>query len=187
MEVEMKRSVSVVMMVLLLGPIATQPVVAQGKPANWKLYGFAKPDKQDVEVFYSASELRRNADGNIEVWTKGLLVKAISNAKLDKTQIDDVAKIMLTGYVPLPGLYQPVTHDQITDMLIGEEVANAGNIEPVVRMLFELNCSRRILKILSFWNISNGKTKSSDTPGEWVHTAPETNGAILMNALCPAT
>ena len=47
-------------------------VPAQVNPPDWRIFGFANRGGQDIEMFYSASENRRNAAGHIEVWAKGL-------------------------------------------------------------------------------------------------------------------
>jgi hypothetical protein len=162
-------------------------VRAQGKPADWKLFGIMKAHGQNVDIFYLASELRRNAAGHIEVWTKGVPTAAVNHVILDKVQVGNVADKFLSGYKPPAMRVTKATKDQVLIGLSAEEVANAGNVDPVNRVLFEMNCHDGTLRMLSFWEKLQGKANSDDTAGEWMHAPPETHFSTLMSSLCPTT
>ena len=74
--------------------------------------------------------------------------------------------------------------DKIADVAGAEEIADNGDIQSYSRILYELNCSEKMLRELSITFI-NDRSGSSDNPRDWKYVAPETNGATLLKILCP--
>jgi len=118
--------------------ISSQSASAQVKPPDWRLYGFFNFDGRDVELFYLASGLRRNGDGNIEVWTKGLPMREVTNAKPDKAHAEDAARKLLSGYLPPVARTQKVPQPVLMSLIAAEETANSGDVDPVTRVMWEL-------------------------------------------------
>jgi hypothetical protein len=67
-----------------------------------------------------------------------------------------------------------------------EETANISHIQLCARILYEINCSERMLRELSISvQTDDGKEGSREKPTEWKHVPPEGNGASLLKILCP--
>jgi hypothetical protein len=74
--------------------------------------------------------------------------------------------------------------DQIIDAIIDEELANNGNIRPLVTALREIDCVKRRARELSVIMPVDGQVRSSDTPQDW-HRVPNVGDlASLSKLLC---
>jgi hypothetical protein len=156
---------------------------AQESTSDWRLIG----GTSDSYTFYDANSVRKLPDGHFEVWLKGLPMTATNkaaNKALDKDHVDRAAKKIASGYVPPAALDHKLTHDEIINAVGAEGIANDASIEPTTRLLVEVDCPNRMTRFLSIRVHLNGQTQSSDQPGEWQHTAPETNMSRLHLALC---
>jgi hypothetical protein len=77
--------------------------------------------------------------------------------------------------------------DEILSVVIEEDVANnSPEVQPLSQALFEVDCSGRMMRILSSIRYKNGQTRSSNRPSEWMHIPPDSNGSNLSAMLCSA-
>jgi hypothetical protein len=97
----------------------------------------------------------------------------------------DAAQKILDGYVPPIVVVGEMKFDQMPAIVAAEEIAVVDYVKPQSRIFYEIGCSERMIRELSIHIEAKGKVGSSDTPGEWQHVAPETNGATLLKILCP--
>src|SRR5689334_15297395 len=74
------------------------------------------------------------------------------------------------GIPPIAGLNR-LPGDQIVDAVMNEELANNGNIRPLVTTLREIDCSKRRTRDLSVVIPADGEVRTSDTPQDW-HPVP---------------
>jgi hypothetical protein len=157
--------------------------------ADWRIYGFAKTDGEEA-LFYLSSDVRPQADGRIQFWVKGLdwhQIDTIFNSpEPDKSLAERAAKKVLAGYVAPYAVTHNVSQDEHVNLIVAEEIANEAKLQPITRILYELDCKQRLLRELSMEFTINGKQQFSKTTNEWTHIAPETNGAVLEAVLCPA-
>jgi hypothetical protein len=161
--------------------------LAHADGADWRFYGVTKMDDRDVGLFYSNQDIRRLDNGNIKFWVKGLsqseLDKRVRDPDFSKGPgIDRAKKRVLNGYSPRFAVENNFTQDELVAVAALEEIANEAQIEPTMRVLFELNCGERVVRQLS----AGGKGWSDDVPGVWKQVAPETTAAVLMAWVCPA-
>jgi hypothetical protein len=166
---------------------------AQSGDTDWRLYGGADLGKDGGEqkLFFDAAGIIRRGDGHIEVWTKALPQKALDRADkpgsaTQKKIVDSAVHKMMTGYVPPSLIVLGLEKDQnaLTNVMAEEAAANVGSIGPSTQILYELDCTNRLMRELSIHVNINGKLEIRETPREWSHTPPETAGATLLKILC---
>jgi len=126
--------------ILLVGICALSGAAfAQGKPADWKIYGFAGEKGHETDMFYSASEVTRNAAGNVEVWTKGLAEHRVAHARETMDEATTVRVVQRAVKYVLPyARIKTLSTDQMLASVSSEEIANEATIEPDVRIMYEL-------------------------------------------------
>ena len=89
-----------------------------------------------------------------------------------------------------PLLYESVYNETLDadtrmNLMISEAVANKGTIEPLIRMLWDIDCPNgmsRVLEMIVFKK--DGSPNTSSNPTSWTHTSPETNGSRLETLAC---
>lgn len=164
---------------------------AQSIDVDWKFFGGTDIDGKSEYQFYDSKSIVRRPDGHVEVWTKGLpesQLNRITNAKsVDKAFVDRVAMKVLKGYEPPISTAVDLKHDQAIEIMMDEDIADTARIEPMMRMLSELDCTGHSIRWLSLSGTRHGKSFFSNTPGEWMRVAPETSAAWLLKIICPRT
>jgi hypothetical protein len=157
----------------ILFTVARVPIGFTQAGIDWKFYGGASVDGAVQEP------------GNqIRVWTKCLPQEALDHVDTAGKMTEDAAQKIRDGYVPPIVVAGDMKFDQVPDIVGYEEIANLGDIQPQSRIFYEIGCSERMIRELSSYIEAKGKVGSSDTPKEWQHVAPETNGARLLKILC---
>jgi hypothetical protein len=166
----------------LVGCLFVTPAIAADDP-NWKLFG----GTDDSYLYFAAGDIERLPDGHLRVWTKGLSVKQVNSAAekavKDKGSISRIAFASIVDSPPLSGV-KNLSKDEITDVVIEEDVANHSDLQPVIRVLYELDCAGKMMRTLSIYVRKGGKTGRSNSPAEWMYVPPESNAATLHTLLC---
>jgi hypothetical protein len=80
---------------------------------------------------------------------------------------DIAAEKIAHDYVPPIAGIKALDGDQIVDAVMDEELANNGNIRPLVTVLREIDCAKRRARDLSIIKPVDGEVRSSDTPQDW--------------------
>jgi hypothetical protein len=159
---------------------------AQALDVDWKAYGFASVDGDSV-CFYDARGIVRRSDGHIRVWTKCLLVKDMDSIDrdLNKQLVDNAARKLIDKYVPpIARVDERIGHNASLNIMMYEEIANFGNIEPVAKFFKEINCSEGMIRELSIEVRINGEYGYDNKPTDWQYVSPESNGARLLKIHC---
>jgi hypothetical protein len=142
--------------------------------------------KEPEVCFYGSANVFR-ANGRVNVWTKCLVKEDLDNAvKADSTgSLSDIAAEKIAhDYIPPIARIGALPGDQIVDAVMNEELANNGNIRPLVTALREIDCSKRRVRDLSIIKPVDGQVRSSDTRQDW-HPVPSTGElASLSKLLC---
>jgi hypothetical protein len=172
-----------------LAIIVVGSAAALASDIDWKFYGGAEITGISYQCFYDAAGVAKQPDTHVRVWTKCLSVKEIDSIDTEKESFkkiaESTARKLIEGYVPPIIAIKKIEFDKITDVTGSEEVANAGDIQPHSRIFYELNCSEKMLRELSISIQENNKSGTSDKPSNWRYVSPETNGATLLQILCP--
>jgi hypothetical protein len=187
MEVGMKRTLAFPLgcAALFFGAFPTH---AAG--SGWKISSYQTAKQPEVCFYGSANVFRAN--GRLSVWTKCLAKEDLDSAvQADATgSLSDVAADKIAhDYIPPIAKLTTLQGDQIVDAVMNEELANDGNIRPLITALREIDCSKRRTRELSVIMPMDGLVHSSDTPQDW-HSVPNVGElASLSRLLCapPAT
>lgn len=155
--------------------------------SDWKLVGFSPIGKDAVGVFYLQNEITRMPSGNIQVWTKALsstkLQKAVLAVKPNDPLIQALAHKVVIGYQPPYSKVKKLSQDELLDVLSYEALANAGDIKPKVRILWEIDCRQSQYRTVSIIT-----EKASGSPQSvWEPVPPESTIRSLKIEACPAT
>src|SRR5271163_433856 len=113
------------------------PACAAG--LGWKVLSYQSVKEPEVCFYGSANVFRAN--GRVNVWTKCLAKEDLENAvKADSTgSLSDIAAEKIAhDYVPPIARIGALPGDQIVDAVMDEELANNGNIRPLVTALREI-------------------------------------------------
>ena len=156
--------------------------LAQTGDTDWRSYSMSQ-DGKDAQFFDAAGVVRR-PNGHVEVWTKQLsqadMVRA-ANAKSTRPKILALAQQILARRP------QPETADDPNaqnGVAVMEAVADVGDIQPLSRALFELDCVNRRGRALSVYGVFEGKPLDPSTASHWPPIPPETTMAYLLKVLC---
>ena len=150
---------------VLFTVVAPPPGFAQASGVDWKLYGGASVEGDSV-CFYEAKGVVRGPEDHMRVWIKCLLRKDMDNFA-GKIDVEKIGRKLIAGYVPPIVVVGAMNFDQITDIAIIEAYANTGQVKPAAQILYELNCSERMLRELSF--STKGKSVSR-RPLDWKYS-----------------
>ena len=162
---------------------------ARDLDVDWKLYGGATPADEGYNVcFYDAGGVFRAPDGHIRVWTKCLPQKNLDSVDIknefDGRILENTAEKAAHHYIPPISAAMTIDADQSLQFTLYEEIANISSIEPHAKIFYELNCPERMMRELSIYIQTDGKSGSSDKPHDWKYSSPESNGARLLKILC---
>jgi hypothetical protein len=167
--------------------------VARASDSDWKLYGTVTTDGDTELCFFDLKGAIESPDRLIKVWTKCLHKKDMDGIDIEKEFggkiVKNAARKMLDRYIPPIALVEEdVDFEKATEFAAFEEVADIANIEPSVRIFYEIDCSKTMLRELSVEIVNvGGKSGSSHTVSEWKYVPPETNGSRLEKILCGKT
>jgi hypothetical protein len=163
-------------------------VYAQSSDTEWQEYSATKLGNAGVVVLFFDAAVIRHGNGHVEVWVKGLrqkeLDRAIDAPGTGKKIVAFTAERTKRGYQPPVMGLEDLTTGQLAAVLGYEAAANVAGIEPVVRTLYEIDCSNRMARELSTQYTIDGRFRSQDTPREWSHVPPETAIGNLAKLVC---
>jgi hypothetical protein len=142
--------------------------VAQGLNIDWKFYGGAPAQGDELECFYDAKGVVQTPDRDIRVWIKCLAQKDLDSINIEKAFggriLKNTAAKIAHYYLPPIGSIQTLDVDQAMTITQYEETANIGDIEPRAQIFYELNCPDRMIRELSIDIVdANGKRGARDT------------------------
>ena len=173
--------------VATLALMASTTLPAQQSNSDWRIVG-ATSGTTTAYVFYDAHSIRHLPNGHLQVCLKAIptddAYKAAEEVSKDPVHLDAMRKKLATGYVPPVALEQQLSREEIAVAVVREEVANSASIQPIMRMLEEVDCENRVTRDVSVEAHIDGKDVSVEKKGDWHHIAPETNMSRLHLALC---
>lgn len=163
---------------------------AQSQTSDWKMFGVIAIDEKAVHLFYDAAGASRNADGNFDVWTKGISNRDIAATTkaiaIDQNAKDRIAKQMGSGYLPPMAIAQGLAGKSANTVIIEEDIANSYPLEPVLSMHWEIDCKEKRERNLESSIYTNGSRRSWHQSSIWIHPAAEHFGgaAMLLPVFC---
>ena len=79
------------------------------------------------------------------------------------------------------------TEPQAADIARLEEIADIADVEPRVRISYELDCAKHLARQLNLYVKVNGKVRTVDKPGDWKAISPRENSVRLFTNSVSAT
>lgn len=150
--------------------------------ADWKLYAFSAT-KPQTAMFYLSSEIVRTP-GHVQVWMKALDIKKLNGFNDAKSPALEKTKTLLRNdYAPPLGTVTTLTKDRVIMITAYEQLADLGTITPSLKILYEIDCSQRLTRVLSV----STPTVSSDVSLGWEHIPPETTLETLSKLTCKSS
>jgi hypothetical protein len=148
---------------------------------DWKMYAFSASDDA---MFYLSSDIERKGD-HVQVWVKALAVKKLNTVAPGpgadtKTLVDSVARLVAQKYEPPMATVSKVPPDQFLMIMTYEQMADAGLVDPSLKILYEIDCSKKLSRTLSVIT----PTQSLNATLPWEHVPPESTLATLTKLTC---
>ena len=168
---------------LVLTASATCSTIATASDVDWKLYGSSTVDGDTDFCFYDLRGAVETPDRHVRVWAKCLHKKAMDAIDIEKdfgaAIIKNTARKMIDKYVPPIALVEDTSFDDAMQVATFEEIADVGGIQPAIRVFYELDCSKTMVRELSIevfkvdGRIGSKHSASESTPkGPVVSTQP---------------
>jgi hypothetical protein len=149
-------------------------------PADWKVYGFTSTKPQAV-MFYLNSEIVRTPE-HVQVWTKSLDTKKLEGFFNDvkSPAFDKTVTLWRNGYTPPLGTVFPLSKERAAMITSYEQLADLATITPSLRILYEIDCSQKLTRVLSVIT----PAESLDMVRHWEHIPPESTIETLSKLTC---
>jgi hypothetical protein len=145
---------------------------------DWKLYALSASSPSDA-LFYLSSDIVRKGD-HVQVWVKALSIKRL-NAVVPSPELrDPIKRLVAEKYVPPIASIAKTPPEEFPMIIVYEQLADAGVVEPNVKMLIEIDCAQKLYRMLSIVT----PTKSGGIVTPWDHVAPESAIATLTELTC---
>jgi hypothetical protein len=163
-------------------------VLARAISQDWKFYGGVSSANGQTWCFYDARSVVREPAGLVQVAAKCL-------PQADMDDIDpgtdfggviarNVARKRHSRYLPPYAMAESLDRTQATDITRLEEIADVADLEPRVRISYELDCTKHLVRRLNLYVKVNGKARTVDKPADWKPISPLENSIRLSRILC---
>jgi hypothetical protein len=138
---------------LVLAASATCSTVAKASDVDWKLYGSSTVDGDTDYCFYDLRGAVETPDRHVRVWAKCLHGKAMDAIDKEKdfggAILKNTARKIIDKYIPPIALVEDLSVEDAMHFSMFEETANVSGIKPAIRVFYELDCSKKMLRELS--------------------------------------
>ena len=133
---------------------AVSSATARAEDVDWKEIGVATVGGEIVVCFYDTVSIIY-AGSHTRVWVKCIRQQDVEDTIADKGVlgkkiVDNAARKIISGYVPPLVAVGGIDSQQSLTVIVGyEAAANIGAMPTHSRVLYELNCSERMIRRLS--------------------------------------
>jgi len=170
--------------------LVAYPATGQAREpaADWKFYGGVSSANGQSWCFYDARSVGRGPGAIVRVAAKCLPQDDMDDVDI-KTEFGgaiarNVARKRRAHYMPPYAMAETMDRSQAADIARLEEIADIANIEPRVRITYELDCARHLARQLNLYVQVNGRVRAVDKPTEWKAISPRENSVRLSRILC---
>jgi hypothetical protein len=155
---------------------------------DWKFYGGVSSPNGQTWCFYDARSVSREPAGLMQV-----AAKCLPQADMDDVDVDtdfggaiarNAARKRRSHYMPPYAMAESLDRAQAADITRLEEIADIADIEPRVRISYELDCTKHQVRRLNLYVKVNGKVRTVDKPSDWAPISPRENSIRLSRILC---
>jgi len=179
-----RLTVGILVSVLLYGSSG----LARALNPDWKFYGGVSSQNGQSWCFYDSTAVFRAPDGHLRIMAKCLPQTAMDDIDIES---DFAGKITRNAkekqhrhYMPPYAMTETITGSQSADIALLEAIADIANVEPRVKLSYELDRIQNLARELSLYVQVNGKIRTVDQPSEWRNISPEANTDRLHKILC---
>ncbi|HVN98026.1 MAG TPA: surface-adhesin E family protein [Syntrophorhabdaceae bacterium] len=157
---------------------------------DWKFFGGAPHLKDEFGIgFYDAEGIERLSNQNIKVWTTMFTnLSEFHRIEGKKEVIDKAAKKLAKGYQPPYFVIEAknyTNHETFIDVIAWEETANDADSKPRMKILFEINCREKAIRILSIIQYDkDGMATNESHESAWGSISAGSNAETLHKILC---
>jgi hypothetical protein len=173
-------------------------------PPKWIIFGFTGDGDQGRDaVFFDQAGIKRLPQDHVQVWMKSLSEKKLDHItsisfsvppKKGTPDYDEFYTYLPSALARMksgePLLYESVATVKLDantrdSMKYYEAAANSGAIEAHIKMLYEVDCPKNMVRYLSLSILKeNGDLSTTDTPEAWAPVPPGSNGSRLAMLVC---
>jgi hypothetical protein len=181
---------------LLVGAVASvlvsvayhSAVQARAVSQDWKFYGGVSSPNGQSWCFFDARSVAREPAGLVQV-----AAKCLPQSDMDDIDIQtdfggaiarNVARKRHSHYMPPYATAESLDRAQAADIARLEEIADIADVEPRVRISYELDCTKHVARRMNLYVKVNGKARTVDKPGDWKPISPRENSIRLSRILC---
>jgi hypothetical protein len=153
--------------------------------SDWQVIGGATDSDYTDVLFFDASSVRKNASYHLEVSLKSLDGDELTGKRkhLSRQEREGPVKKYDAGYRPPMAKFMKLDVYKTLNILLSEEVANRNDLDPVMSMLAEIDCSNHLIRALSMTkNTKNAPTV--EMPTKWEPVTPKSGYSNLQTVLC---
>lgn len=162
--------------------------MAEDLDVDWILYGSGVVGGRQSACFYDRNGLTWLSGTIARVWAKCLPMADIEHIDIEKDFDGRILNLaagkLANNYIPPAASYQTMDLDAIISTIQLEITADIAEVEPVIRIFYELDCINKTYRELSIEVHKDGRYGFVDKPSNWKHTPPETNVARLSKLIC---
>ena len=163
-------------------------LLCQTRVVDWRVYGTFTVDGTLDLLFYDAADVVRTADGHYNANVEGLSTPQIdsieANESMRKRLVERAALKAKRGVTIPEWLKKDVAINTIVDVLVAQEAANAGGVDPVLRATYAIACAEQSIRVLAAAFAQGDKIDSYTHPGVWFPVKPGSNYDSLLKSVC---
>ena len=158
---------------------AVSSATARAEDVDWKEIGVATVGGGEIVVCFYDTVSIIYAGSHTRVWVKCIRQQDVEDTIADKGVlgkkiVDNAARKIISGYVPPLVVVGGIDSQQSLTVIVGyEAAANIGAMPTHSRVLYELNCSERMIRRLSTYFHIGGSEAFDEKPQDWEHVPPE--------------
>jgi hypothetical protein len=175
----------------------TAPALATGAH-TWRLVTLrTSPDNAEGDaVFYDAATVVIKSDKHVEYWERTVTAKELerlTQVLAENMKDDSFAKSygrsafersVARGKPPIATI-SSLPEKMILAMVGIEDMVNEQAVTPKSQVLWELDCTGRLVRALEIVVTIDGQTKTGPFDREWSHIVPDSHAETMAALLCP--
>jgi hypothetical protein len=161
---------------------------------DWRYFGHDLKESVETLTFFDGESVSHPTKNATRVWVKSIRASELAryvNAH-EKAVARESIRRMNAGQVPmflsLPG-FKPANKDEVLTAVAlitsDEVVASAPDIQPVSKLLFEIDCIGKRIKLLDGFVYNDRGLVLNAKQGAFRSIAPDTNEEWLSLLTCP--
>ena len=168
----MNRFITVLGAILLYGSASS---------SEWKVFSFATNESDNILLFYDPSSVKQTENDFITVRVKSMDAALLLGAEISNEGLARIDAKLKSGYIPPITM---LTSTSVKGGLILEEQANNAGVPAINQLVWEIDCTKGVERILSAAKMADNEQASYEVFPDWERVPPGSVGNNLMRLLC---